>query len=80
MLAIADHPWPAAHTQAALATLKRAGDIRTKRWSTSLYNNYGWRLHDDERTDEALEPFTLAPTSAVTDQQHYWARWLSRAA
>lgn len=75
MLAIADTENAETHTDAALAIVERSGDIRSKRWATSLYNNIGWHLHDAGNPQQALERFQSAQSSAATDQQNFWARW-----
>jgi tetratricopeptide (TPR) repeat protein len=75
MLAIADPENAASWTSQALAIVEETEDARTKRWATSLHNNYGWSLHDAGDLDGALVAFTAARDCAVTTEQEHIANW-----
>ena len=73
MLAIADQANAAEWTRAGLDAVAASDDPRTKRWATSLHNNYGWTLHAAGDLAGALRSFESALDVAVTDQQRQYA-------
>ncbi len=73
MLAIADPARAEEWTGAGLKAVAAADDARTKRWETSLHNNYGWTLHDAGDLAGALRSFESALDAAVTDEQRQYA-------
>jgi tetratricopeptide (TPR) repeat protein len=73
MLAIADQPNAEEWTRKGLEAVTAADDARTKRWATSLHNNYGWTLYDAGDLEGALRRFELARDAAITDEQKRFA-------
>ena len=73
MLAIADGANAAEWTRKGLDAVANTDDPRTKRWATSLHNNYGWTLHDAGDLEGALRSFEKALAAAVTDTQREFA-------
>jgi Tfp pilus assembly protein PilF len=73
MLAISDPARAEEWTRAGLKAVAAADDARTKRWETSLHNNYGWTLHDAGDLAGALRSFESALDAAVTDEQRQYA-------
>ena len=73
MLAIADLARADEWTRAGLEAVAAADDARTKRWATSLHNNFGWTLHDAGDLAGALRSFESALDAAATDEQRQYA-------
>ena len=74
MLAIADQPNAADWTRKGLDAVAATDDARTKRWATSLHNNYGWTLYDSGDLEGALRSFEGALAAAGTDTQRELAQ------
>ena len=61
MVAIADDPELSAdHNRAAIRRAEESGDPAARKWLGSLFNNLGWSLFEEKKTEEALRCFQSA--------------------